>query len=70
MKAERSFNLVDEVELARVDAFGVAPSGYQTEALTRAVPLELERKAPVHLGAGRLCRRCRVVEVALVPTWR
>lgn len=46
VKTERSFNLVDEVELAKVDVFCVAPTGYQAEALHRAVPLELERNDP------------------------
>lgn len=46
VKEERSFNLIDEVELAKVDVFCVSPSGYQAEALARAVPLELERDDP------------------------
>lgn len=46
VKSERSFNLVDEVELAKIDVFCVAPTGYQAEALSRAVALELERDDP------------------------
>lgn len=46
VQTERSFNLVDEVELAKVDVFCVQPSGYQAEALSRVVPLELERDDP------------------------
>ena len=46
VKEERSFNLVDEVELAKVDVFCVHPDGYQAEALARVVPLELERDDP------------------------
>lgn len=45
-REERSFNLIDEVELAKVDVFCVAPVGYQAEALSRAVRLELERDDP------------------------
>jgi hypothetical protein len=43
---ERSFNLIDEVELAKVDVFCVQPRGYQAEALARTVNLELERDDP------------------------
>lgn len=43
---ERSFNLIDEVELAKVDVFCVQPRGYQAEALARSVSLELERDDP------------------------
>ncbi|MBL9038586.1 MAG: hypothetical protein JNG84_08750 [Archangium sp.] len=43
---ERSFNLIDEVELAKVDVFCVRADGYQAEALTRTVRLELERDDP------------------------
>ncbi|MBL8920352.1 MAG: hypothetical protein JNJ54_15905 [Myxococcaceae bacterium] len=46
VQSERSFNLVDEVELAKVDVFCVAPAGYQAEALSRVVSLELERDDP------------------------
>jgi hypothetical protein len=42
----RSFNLIDEVELAKVDVFCVRPEGYQADALSRAVTLELERDDP------------------------
>jgi hypothetical protein len=42
----RSFNLVDEVELAKVDVFCVRDEGYQREALSRVVRLELERGDP------------------------
>lgn len=51
----RSFNLVDEVELAKVDIFCVAPEGYQAEALARAVVMELERGDPfsaVHVASA------------------
>jgi hypothetical protein len=37
----RSFNLIDEVELAKVDVFCVRRVGYQAEALARAVTMEL-----------------------------
>ncbi len=43
---ERSFNLIDEVELAKVDVFCVHAIGFQAEALTRAVRLELEKDDP------------------------
>lgn len=43
---ERSFNLVDEVELAKVDVFCVRPVGYQAAALERTKRLELERGDP------------------------
>ena len=46
VKEERSFNLVDELELAKVDVFCVHAQGYQAEALERAVSLELERDDP------------------------
>ncbi|MGV3619269.1 MAG: hypothetical protein ACO1OB_00550 [Archangium sp.] len=46
VESERSFNLVDEVELAKVDVFCVRAVDYQAEALQRAVPLELERDDP------------------------
>jgi predicted nucleotidyltransferase len=46
VKEERSFNLIDELELAKVDVFCVAVSGYQREALDRAVTMELERDDP------------------------
>lgn len=42
----RSFNLVDEIELAKVDVFCVQHEGYQADALSRAVSLELERDDP------------------------
>jgi len=51
----RSFNLVDEVELAKVDVFCVAAEGYQGEALDRAVLMELERGDPfsaVHVASA------------------
>lgn len=43
---ERSFNLIDEVELAKVDVFCVRASGYQADALARAVKLQLETDDP------------------------
>ena len=43
---ERSFNLIDEVELAKVDVFCVHGSGYQAAALARTVKLELEHDDP------------------------
>lgn len=46
VKSERSFNLIDDLELAKVDLFCVAPRGYQAEALDRAETLELERDDP------------------------
>jgi hypothetical protein len=46
VKEERSFNLVDELELAKVDVFCVHAQGYQAEALDRTVTLELERDDP------------------------
>ena len=46
VRSERSFNLVDEVELAKVDVFCVRAVGYQAEALNRVVRLELERDDP------------------------
>jgi hypothetical protein len=42
----RSFNLVDEVELAKVDVFCVSGAGYPGAALARAVHLELEPGDP------------------------
>ena len=42
----RSFNLVDEVELSKVDVFCVSADGYQAEALGRIVELELQRDDP------------------------
>jgi len=53
--SHRSFNLVDEVELAKVDVFCVAAEGYQAEALERAVVLELEPGDPfsqVHVASA------------------
>jgi hypothetical protein len=44
--SERSFNLIDEVELAKVDVFCVRDEGYQHEALARTVRMELERDDP------------------------
>lgn len=46
VKERRSFNLIDEVELAKVDVFCVSESGYQKDALDRAVTMELERDDP------------------------
>ncbi len=46
VQTERSFNLIDEVELAKVDVFCVRPIGYQSEALQRAVRLDLQRDDP------------------------
>jgi hypothetical protein len=46
VKEGRSFNLVDEIELAKVDVFCVQREGYQADALARAVPLELEPDDP------------------------
>jgi hypothetical protein len=43
---DRSFNLIDEVELAKVDVFCVQVEGYQAQALARAVKLELEADDP------------------------
>jgi hypothetical protein len=54
-RTHRSFNLVDEVELAKVDVFCVSSSGYQALALTRAVVLELEPGDPftrVHVASA------------------
>lgn len=45
-REHRSFNLVDEIELAKVDVFCVQHDGYQGEALQRAVVLELEKDDP------------------------
>jgi hypothetical protein len=44
--ASRSFNLIDEVELAKVDVFCAVDSGYQAAALQRVVTLELEPDDP------------------------
>jgi hypothetical protein len=46
VREHRFFNLVDEVELAKVDIFCVAEAGYQEAALQRAVKLELEADDP------------------------
>lgn len=46
VREQRSFNLIDELELAKVDVFCVADDGYDHEALSRTVPLELERDDP------------------------
>ncbi|MFZ5441387.1 MAG: hypothetical protein ACOZQL_15370 [Myxococcota bacterium] len=46
VKSGRSFNLIDEVELAKVDVFCVTDEGYQHEALNRVVTLELEPDDP------------------------
>ncbi len=46
VKEERSFNLIDEVELAKIDVFCVSNHGYQREALARTVALELEAGDP------------------------
>jgi len=46
VKESRSFNLVDEIELAKVDVFCVQREGYQADAIARAVTLELERDDP------------------------
>lgn len=46
VETERSFNLIDEVELAKVDVFCAIDSGYQAEALKRVVTLELELDDP------------------------
>lgn len=43
---QRSFNLVDEVELAKVDVFCVRDEGYAGAALARTVRLPLERGDP------------------------
>lgn len=42
IREERSFNLVDEVELAKIDVFCVRGIGYQAEALDRVMKMELE----------------------------
>ncbi len=55
VEGERSFNLIDEVELAKVDVFCVRASGYQAEALSKVVTLELERDDPfsqVHVASA------------------
>ncbi len=52
---ERSFNLVDEVELAKVDVFCVKAAGFQGEALRRSVELELMPDDPfsrVHVASA------------------
>jgi hypothetical protein len=46
VQQQRSFNLIDEIELSKVDVFCVSASGYQAQALDRAVTLELERDDP------------------------
>ncbi len=46
VKTERSFNLIDEVELAKVDVFCVRDAGYQAAAFARTVKLELEHDDP------------------------
>jgi hypothetical protein len=46
VKNERSFNLIDEVELSKVDVFCVHSLGYQAAALGRSVRLDLERGDP------------------------
>ncbi|MFO0599866.1 MAG: hypothetical protein U0228_31445 [Myxococcaceae bacterium] len=46
VEQERSFNLVDQVELAKVDVFCVRADGYQAAALARAKPMELEADDP------------------------
>jgi hypothetical protein len=44
--SSRSFNLIDEVELAKVDVFCVRPIGYQADALRRAIRVSLEADDP------------------------
>jgi hypothetical protein len=46
VETERSFNLIDEVELAKVDIFCASDAGYQAAALQRVVTLELEPEDP------------------------
>lgn len=46
IRNERSFNLIDEIELAKVDVFCVRGTGYQAEALARVVRMELEVDDP------------------------
>ncbi|GMU59776.1 MAG: hypothetical protein AMXMBFR34_15390 [Myxococcaceae bacterium] len=46
VRNERSFNLIDEIELAKVDVFCVRAVDYQAEALGRTVRLELEPGDP------------------------
>ena len=46
VKNERSFNLIDEIELAKVDVFCVRDTGYQASALSRVIRLNLERDDP------------------------
>ncbi len=43
---ERSFNLIDEVELAKIDVFCVRRLGYQAAALARAVRRDLQPDDP------------------------
>lgn len=43
---QRSFNLVDEVELAKVDVFCVSAEGHAGAALERSVRLPLQRDDP------------------------
>ncbi len=43
---QRSFNLIDEIELSKVDVFCVRSAGYQAEALERVVRLDLEPDDP------------------------
>lgn len=46
IRNERSFNLIDEIELAKVDVFCVRGTGYQAEALARVMRMELEIDDP------------------------
>ena len=46
VESERWFNLIDEVELAKVDVFCVRDAGYQAAALSRVMTLDLERGDP------------------------
>lgn len=46
VKHGRSFNLIDEVELGKVDVFCVSEQGHEAEALARASRRELERGDP------------------------
>lgn len=55
MRTHGPFNLVDEVELAKVDVFCVAAERYQAEALERAVMMELqpgEASSAVHVASA------------------
>lgn len=54
--SQRSFNLVDEVELAKVDVFCVRDEGYQRDALARIVRLELVRRVSPGEQLGSLQR--------------